>query len=327
MSFTERLRLRAAELQPRIAFVEGEDARVDAALREITSRGIARPVLVFDSDVSRPVGSNAHREMIDTASDGRVALVADELSRTRPGKVAANADPARDARSPLVFANYLLAHGFVDGVVAGALYTTGAVVRTALAMIGRAPGVTSVSGAFYMVVPPFRGRDEVLTFADCAVIREPDAGQLAAIGIAAARDRRLIVGDEPIIAFLSYSTHGSAAGPSVDTVRAAVALMRETDPAVVVDGELQGDAALVEEIARRKAPASPVKGNANVLVFPSLDAGNIAYKLVQRIAQAGAIGPILQGLARPCNDLSRGSNVDDIVNVAAVTALQTASGT
>jgi phosphate acetyltransferase len=201
------------------------------------------------------------------------------------------------------------------------------VLRAALWLVGAAPGVRTVSSAFYMVTPEFRGRGaEVLTFTDCAVVPYPNAAQLADIAIAAAADRRRIVGDQPRVAFLSFSTAGSGAGESVDKVRQAVAAVREREPTLPVDGELQGDAALVASVGRRKAPGSAVAGDANVLVFPSLDAGNIAYKLVQRLANASAVGPIVQGLARPCSDLSRGAVSDDIINVAAITALQAGAG-
>jgi phosphate acetyltransferase len=177
-----------------------------------------------------------------------------------------------------------------------------------------------------MVVPPFRvASAEVLTFADCAVVPEPTATQVVDIAIAAARDRRRIVGDEPRVALLSYSTKGSGPGPSVEKMRAAVDEIRQREPTLAVDGELQSDAALIAAVGLRKAPGSSVAGRANVLIFPTLDAGNIGYKLVERLAGASAVGPILQGLARPCSDLSRGASVDDIIHVAAITALQAAS--
>ena len=212
-----------------------------------------------------------------------------------------------------------LAEGELDGVVAGAVHSTAEVIRAGLRIVGVAEGVETVSAAFYMVFE--RPRERVLTLTDTAAVPAPTPQQMADSASAACDARRAIVGDEPVVAFLSYSTRGSAGGPAVDRVREALDLFRRRRPDIEADGELQADAALVPRIAAAKAPGSRVAGRANLLVFPNLDAANIAYKLLERLAGARAPGPILQGLRRPLNDLSRGASVSDIVDVACITAL------
>jgi phosphate acetyltransferase len=318
VTFLESLHARAARQPRRILFPEAADPRTQAAVRELKARGVAEPVLVGSAAYAMP-----GIDLIDVDDPHISAEVAAQLLVIRGPKGMTAEQAAEHSKSPLLVADAMVRLGRADGCVAGAVHTSAEVVRAALWLIGPADGVRTISSAFYMDVPPFRSEHgEVLTFTDCAVVRRPTSGQLADIAIAAASDRVRIVGDVPRVAFLSFSTKGSGRGESVERIRLAMEEVRKLAPELAVDGELQGDAALIDAVASHKAPGSPVAGKANVLVFPDLDAGNIAYKLVQRLASARAIGPILQGMRHPCNDLSRGASADDIFNVAAITALQ-----
>lgn len=301
-AFAHDLKRRAAALGRRLVLSEGDDPRVVAAADALRTERIASVTLLGPDLASHPL----------------LERVAQHLLVRRPDKAGGIAQARVLATDPLRFAAALVAMGEADATVGGAVRTTGDVLRAALWAVGAAPGIATVSSSMYMAT-----RDHgVLTFTDCGVVQYPTAEQLADIALAAARDRRRIVGDEPRVAFLSHSTRGSASGASVDRVRAALERFRALAPGIPADGELQVDAAIVPEIAERKAPGGVLAGRANVLVFPDLDSGNIAYKLVQRIGDAKALGPVVQGLAKPCCDLSRGAVRDDIVLVAAIAILQ-----
>lgn len=325
--FLEELHARAASRPRRLVFPEGAEPRVLAAVRTLLNDGLCRPVLLGHPDVVRAglreAGCDADSVEIVDPSD---AVTTERTVAWLTERRASRSDPPGRleawAADPLMQAGWMVGSGRADGAVAGCARTTADVVRAGLVAVGLDEGLTTLSSAFYMVFDAgHRYGPAVLTFTDAGVVPSPDAGQLAQIATAATRARGRIVGDEPRVAFLSYSTKGSAEGPGVDVVREALEHFRRAMPAVAADGELQGDAALDPGVSERKAPGSAVGGRANVLVFPDLGAANVSYKLVQYLGGATALGPILQGLRRPFNDLSRGATADDIVSVACITAL------
>lgn len=325
MTFLEEIRTRARARRRRIVFPEANDPRVAEAVLWLAREGLVDPILVGRSEELHDLGYDDPRlVLIDPGEDPEFDRLAMYLLDRRRARGMTESGAVQAASHPVLYAALLVANGYANGAVAGATHSTAEVLRAALWALGPADGINTISGAFYMVT-----REEgttsrlnrVFTFADAAVVPDPNPLQLAEIAVAAAAARPRVVGDEPAVAFLSYSTHGSAGGESVEKVREALAIFRDLQPRIPADGELQVDAAIVESVGRRKAPDSPVAGRANVLIFPDLDAANIGYKLVERLGGARAIGPIVQGLKRPYNDLSRGASVEDIVNVACITAL------
>ncbi len=331
MGLIELIKENAAKNIQRIVLPESFDDRTIEAANIIIDEGLAQIILIGNPDEllskAAKMGLNhiAKATIIDPETYEHLNSYADIMVEMRSRKGLTKDAALELLKNPLYLSTLMIKAGDADGEVAGADNTTGDVLRPAFQYVKTEPGISVVSGAFIMILKDKEyGEDGMMVFADCAVHPYPNAKELAEIAVATAKTTKSIAGFEPRVAMLSFSTMGSAKHEMVDKVAEATRLAKEMAPEFMIDGEMQADAAIVEAIGAKKAPNSEIAGKANVLVFPTLETGNIAYKLVQRLGHAEAIGPVLQGMAAPINDLSRGCSVSDIVNLVAITATQAA---
>lgn len=331
MELIDRIKLNAKKHNKRIVLPEGTEERTIQAADIAIVEGLAQIILIGSPEEIHALAEKkglkniAKAKIVDPKSHEKKDHYIDLMVELRKHKGLTRDEASRLIEDPLYLGVLMIKNGDADGEVSGADHSTGDVLRPAFHYVKTAPGISVVSGAFIMILPDKSfGEDGVLIYADGAVHPDPTDKELAGIAIATAHTTRAIAGFEPRIAMLSFSTKGSASHELVDKVVSATRIAREMAPDLMIDGELQADAALIEAIGQKKAPGSKIAGKANVLIFPNLDCGNIAYKLTQRLAHAEAIGPILQGMAAPINDLSRGCSVSDIVSMIAITANQAA---
>lgn len=322
--FLDTIINRAKQDKKTIVLPEGDDPRTLEAAERVLADGIADLIVLGDADAINASGRNLEgARIIDPRTSDLKNELATGLYECRKHKGMTEEKAAETIEDVLYFGVMLVKAGMADGMVAGACHATGDVLRPSLQILKTAKGAALVSSFFIMVVPDCEfGHDGIFLFSDCGLEVQPDATRLANIAVSSAASFKTLVGADPIVAMLSHSSYGSAKNDDASKVVEAVKIAKELAPELALDGELQLDAAIVPEIGASKAPGSPVAGHANVLVFPDLDAGNIGYKLVQRLAKAEAYGPVTQGIAAPVNDLSRGCNADDIYGVISITCVQ-----
>lgn len=327
-SFIDNLKARAKQEVKTIVLAEGEELRTVKAAQTVLKEGYAKIILVGDENKIKAMADAEGLDIsgaviVNPQTSDKAKEYADAFYELRKNKGVTPDTAVETLKNPLYFGCMMVKMGDADGMVAGAVNSSANVIRPSLQILKTAPGTKLVSAFFIMNVPDCEfGNHGTFVFSDCGLNENPDADQLSEIAISSAQSYKDLVGDEPKIAMLSYSTYGSAKNPLVDKVTEATKLAKEKRPDLVIDGELQLDAAIVASVGEQKAPKSEVAGHANVLVFPDLNAGNIGYKLVQRLAKAEAYGPVLQGIAKPVNDLSRGCSAEDIAGVVAITAIQ-----
>ena len=329
MNLLNSIKENAKKLNKRIVLPEGTEERTVQAASQVISEGIAQITLLGNPGKIQEIADKYNLTNLDQAAiinpleHEKKEDYINLMLEIRKNKGLTREEAVKLIENPLYLGTLMIKNGDVDGEVAGADNATGDVLRPAFQYVKTKPGIKVVSGAFIMILKDQEfGDNGILVFADCAVHPDPTAEELAGIAVVTAETARCIAKLEPRVAMLSFSTKGSASHQMVDKVTEATKIAREMAPALQIDGELQADAAIVKKVGKKKAPDSAIAGNANVLIFPTLETGNIAYKLVQRLAHAEAIGPVLQGMAAPINDLSRGCSVSDIVNLVAITANQ-----
>ncbi|MBP7434282.1 phosphate acetyltransferase [bacterium] len=328
MDFVKMVHEKAVKAGKTIVLPEGCEPRTVKAAQIITKDRLAKVILVGNESeiIKTAQKENVSLDGIKIVEPEKSEWYQDFVStfyEMRKDKGVDMGKAAETMKDEVYFATMMVQKGYADGLVSGAIHSTADTIRPALQIIKTMPGIKVVSSSFVMIVPECdMGCGGMFVFADCAVNIDPDADQLAEIAVSSAKTAKVLCGIEPKVAMLSFSTKGSAKHAFIDKVTAATKIVKERFPELKVDGEIQADAALVASVGKTKCPGSPIAGEANVLVFPDLQSGNIGYKLVQRLAHAEAVGPFLQGIAKPVNDLSRGCSVEDIVNVVAVTAVQ-----